>query len=359
MAKGARRIADIWYKTDLLEGVEIVERDDGMTLVKGATFIKAGLSQNKNFYPAATLRKAVPLFKSKSVRTDHPTMLKGQSVRDVVGKTTEDVWFDEKEGKLKGDILFSSAEGALMTKAREGLVGDLSINGRGDTEAIKVGNSAAKRVNELTHLFSLDLVCDASAGGSLQEEFRQVELAVEKSRRSLEMLENVDLKELKQTRKDLVEAIINEYVEEHGEGKKIEKKEEVSTSPVTLKDVQEAATKAAETATANVLKELKAKDDDASHLSDVIESVEASLKECNVDDKVRAVLRESMIPFALKEFGKVGNEIDAKKLAERRDELLDTLRGIASLLKESKDEKKGSEEKKGADKTETLVGRSL
>jgi DNA polymerase I-like protein with 3'-5' exonuclease and polymerase domains len=173
------------------------------------------------------------------------------------------------------------------------------------------------------------------------------------------MLENVDLKELKRTRSDLVEAIIQEYIEEHGEGKKTEKKEEVSTPSVTLKDVQEAATKAAETATTNVLKEMKAKDDDASHLSDVIESVEASLKECNVDDKVRAVLRESMLPFALKEFGKVGDEIDAKKLAERRDELLDTLRGIASLLKESKDEKKGGEEKKGADKTGTLVERSL
>jgi len=327
-------IRDVFYGIDLMEGANPVHNEDGTFNIRNTTVIKAGLSKNGNFYSEKVLKAAVPLFTGTQMRTDHESIHKPASVRDVVG-VIEKAWWDAQGKAIKAHIKFSSTAEDIMTKVKEGIIGDLSINAFGETVMEKVGERVRRTVQKIHKVFSLDLVCEASAGGSLHEEFRKHSLIIENVRKQMEELENVTLEELLKARPDLVESIEKQVIAKLKEEdeKKEGKKEDSATPSVSKEDI------------GNTVKEqinsiFKERDEKAQKVADtsaleeaIASAVDGVLKESDVDDAVKVFVRENLIPFARGNFKSI-DDIDTKKLSEERDSVLKYFTELAAKLSE-------------------------
>jgi hypothetical protein len=340
MKKGKlHRISDVFYNVNMLEGAIPVVQEDGMFVVRNFTIIKAGLSANRNFYSPEVLRRDHRVFEGIPIRTDHPEGGKRPSVRDIVGKVSK-VRFCEDDKTIRGDAVFSSVEGDLVTKVKENLIGDMSINAFG-IAALEKGpdGKVRRRIDTIKSANSVDLVCAASAGGTLHEEKRQASLVCERMVRVMEGLENLTLDELRKTRPDLCESIKKEAqpssVPASG----------TTTPAVDITKIEEAVAKKVGSILDGFKKDLDAKET-ARHLSESINTaIDEVLEESTMVDEARPVIRKSLSAFAVKGFKDV-DSIDKAKLSEERDSLLDSFKELAKKIVESSDEPDGKKKKK-------------
>lgn len=325
MAKKGKihNIRDIFTNRNFLEGATFSQSSEGDTFkVEGFTLIKAGLSSNGNFYSAATLRKAAEkgVFNEKTIRTDHPEMTRKQSVNDIVGKI-EKTWFNEETESLKGSGFFSSTADDLVTKVKEGLVGDLSINARGITKIEKSGDKLRRDVKEITQGFSVDLVCEAAAGGSLHEDYQKNKELCERMKKRMEDYEKLTYDELAEARPDLIEKVLKEA------GKSIPKKTEKSEEVQALgaEETKILVAEAVGTAVNGILEKrdkAAAKKADEDLLSEGIqEAIAEVLTECAAPDSVKVLVGKSLTPFGAKKFAALA-DIDKKVLSEERDKIM-------------------------------------
>jgi len=322
-------IRDIFPNCNLLEGATIAQGEDGIFKVFGFTIIKSGLSMNKNYYSEKVLAESARdgIFNNKQIRTDHPDIAGGQaSVKDVVGKITK-TWYDGNKKSLRGDGFFSATVPDLVTKVKEGLVGDLSINARGVTEMVRDDDKLRRHVKKITEGFSVDLVCEAAAGGTLHEEYLRHKRFCESMRYKMDELEKLTLEELKEARSDLV-AKIEEEVKT-----KLLKESKEDKSTITKEDVQTVVTEAI----TNALKTRDTEDAKRRDAQVLTESIEAAIEdvmnESNVKDSIKSFVKRNLIPFGTKTFTKVG-EIDKKKLSEERDRVISDFTNLIKDFKE-------------------------
>jgi len=329
----AHNIRDIFYGINLMEGANPVNNEDGTFNIRNVTVIKAGLSTNGNFYSEKVLKAAVPLFKGVQMRTDHESISRPASVHDVVG-VIEKTWWDVREKAVKAHIKFSSTAEDIMTKVKEGIIGDLSINAFGETLIESVSEKIRRTVQKILKVYSLDLVCEAAAGGSLHEDFRKHSLIIENVRKQMEELANVTLEELTSSRPDLVEAITKTATEAALASFKEKKDEKVETPPAPSVSKEEIGTVVKEQINA-IFKERDeeaVKSANTSALKEAIKTaVDGVLKESDVDDAVKVFIRENLIPFATENF-KTSDTIDVKKLSEERDAVLKHFTELAVKL---------------------------
>lgn len=153
-----------------------LEAQDEQGLRWRVCIIKAGLSGNRNYYPDATLREAVPLFAGARVfvkSDDEHLAGKGKSFRNLIGRITDPV-FVEGRGKDGGQIegvleLLSSAEDVpakLLEAWQRNMAQDLfgfSIDADGVAKAEKTRRVASK----ITKVHSVDLIIEPGAGGQI------------------------------------------------------------------------------------------------------------------------------------------------------------------------------------------------
>lgn len=333
MAKKGKvhNIRDIFPNTNLLEGATISQSpDDGKFNIEGFTIIKAGLSANGNYYSAQTLREAGKkgVFSGKAIRTDHVDITASASVHDVVGKI-EKTWFNEETQSLRGSGFLSSTADDLVTKVKEGLIGDLSINAIGVTQMERYsGDKLRRNVKEIRKGFSVDLVCEAAAGGTLHEEFQRNKELCERMRQLMDELEKLTLEELKEARPDLVAKIEESAKPAPKDPSK--SVEDEKTKPLTATEVSGLVTKAI-TAHDKSRDELADKKDAERVLLEGLQvAVSDTMKECGAADSVKGLIERSMLPFAVENF-KTVESVDKTKLAAERDRLL---ADFSTLVKE-------------------------
>ena len=327
MAKKGKihNIRDIFTNRNLLEGATFSQSPEDKTFkVEGFTIIKAGLSANGNFYPEATLRKAAEkgVFNEKTIRTDHPEMGNKQSVNDIVGKI-EKTWFNEESGSLKGSGFFSSTADDLVTKVKEGLVGDLSINARGITKIEKSGDKLRRNVEEITQGFSVDLVCEAAAGGGLHEDYQRNKKLCERMKKRMEEYEKLTYDELTEARPDLVEKILKEAGK--ADLKKTEEKKSEEVKSITAGEVKTLVEEGVGAVIKNIFegrdKEAAKKADENLLREGIAEAVNETITECAAPDSVKVFVGKALIPFAAEKF-KTLADIDKKVLSEERDKIM-------------------------------------
>jgi len=321
MAKKGKihNIRDIFTNMNLLEGATISQSDNGTFKIDGFTIIKAGMSANGNYYPSDTLRKAAGagVFNEKTIRTDHPDA-RPHSVKDIVGKI-EKTWFNEQTQSLRGSGFLSSTADDLVTKAQEGLIGDLSINALGVTVIERYsGDKLRRNVKEIKKGYSVDLVCEAAAGGSLQEDYQKNKELCERMKNLMDELEKLTIEELKEARPDLVKKLQEEVkvppLKKKDDGKGDEAR-------ITADEVKTLVTEAVGTA-------FKSRDDVLAEetkkrllLEGIGEAIEKTLEESGAADSIKSFVGKAMIPFATKNFETL-DSIDNVKLSEERDRVM-------------------------------------
>ncbi len=152
-----------------------IEAKDEQGLRWRVKVIQAGLSGNRNYYPDAVLREAVPLFEGARVfvKSDEEHLKgKGKSFGQLIGRISAPV-FVEGQGKDSGEIqadlelLASSGEvPAKMLEAYRRGMADLfgfSIDAAGRAKA-KGGKRMAQKI---TRVNSVDLIIEPGAGGQI------------------------------------------------------------------------------------------------------------------------------------------------------------------------------------------------
>lgn len=349
-------IRDIFPNTNLLEGATLTQADDGTFQIKNFTIIKAGESASGNYYSPQTLAMAArdKVFEGKTFRTDHPEKGKEHSVRDIVGKV-ERTYFSEETQSLKGDGFMSSTAGDLVIKAEEGLIGDLSINARGETEIERhSGDKLRRNVKVITEGYSVDLVCEAAAGGTLHEEFQRNKQLCERMKKRMDGLEKLTIEELTEARPDLIQKL-TEAAKKADPPPEEKKKEEVK--PVTSEQVTTLVTEAV-TKVFTARDEESAKKNEASVLTEAIsKAVTDVLAESGASDSVKSFVEKALVPFATESFDSL-DSISNEKLSEERDRVLAEFDALAkNHVKESDTAGSTTTEtgKKGARLTDLLV----
>lgn len=338
--KDMHRISDIFYGVNLLEGAIPVEQQDGMFALRNITIIKAGLSQNRNFYPPEVLKRDSKVFEGTQIRTDHPSANRDQSVRDIVGKISN-VRFSDADKAVRGDAVFSSAEKELVTKIKERLIGDVSINAFGTTFLEKGSDGKVRRrVKSLNSAVSVDLVCEASAGGSLHEDKRQTLLICERMVELMDGIDNLKLEELKASRPDLVEALKVELSPPPPSNDK--------TALLDIDSLKEAVSKEVD----NALKSFEERQEKKEKARELKEAITAAvtqvIEESTMIAEAKPVICKSLTVFANNNFKDVA-AIDMAKLSEERDLMLESLTELGKKLAES-DKKDGKQKKEKSDK---------
>jgi hypothetical protein len=162
--------------TEANAGAEFREAADGSIEV---TIIRAGQSINGNFYPAAALKEAAPMFEGVRVFSkadaEH-TAGKGKSVDNLIGGIYN-VRFIEgatpDDGSLVGTFRPLDPSDTAVTKMTEAvkkgmtnLLG-LSIDAVARTKKRVVAGKALREATKFTKVNSVDLIVEPGAGGGL------------------------------------------------------------------------------------------------------------------------------------------------------------------------------------------------
>ncbi len=143
------------------------------------TIVKAGRSGNRNYYPDATLREAVPQFEGVRVfaKSDAEHIAgKGKDVRNLIGGIYGVRFVEGKTldtGALVGTFRALDPTDAAVTKMVEAvkrgmqsLLG-LSIDAVARTQPLQVGKERLKEAVKFTRVLSVDLIVEPGAGGGL------------------------------------------------------------------------------------------------------------------------------------------------------------------------------------------------
>lgn len=141
--------------------------------------IKAGLSGNRNYYPDAVLREAVPLFEGTRVfvKSDAEHLSGGgKDVRNLIG-ALRNVTFTEgtgtDTGELQADLVLLEPEGDIAVKLREAWSRKLtelfgfSIDSRALAKTRKAGQVTVREAVKFTAVNSVDLIVEPGAGGAI------------------------------------------------------------------------------------------------------------------------------------------------------------------------------------------------
>lgn len=161
----------------LREAQEVfLEAQDEQGLKWRVLVIQAGLSGNRNYYPDATLREAVPLFEGARVfvkSDDEHLEGKGKSFRNLIGRITAPVFIEGRgkdSGRIEGVLdLLSSADDVpakLLEAWQRNMAQDLfgfSIDATGAAKVEKGRRVASK----ITKVHSVDLIIEPGAGGQI------------------------------------------------------------------------------------------------------------------------------------------------------------------------------------------------
>lgn len=137
--------------------------------------IRAGLSGNKNYYPNAVLREALPLFDGARVfakSDDEHLRGEGKSVRNLIGRLSNPAFVEgsgQDGGEVQADLDLLASAGEFPAKLREAwdrgmsnLFG-FSIDARGQSR-----NDSGRRVaQKISKVNSVDLIIEPGAGGQL------------------------------------------------------------------------------------------------------------------------------------------------------------------------------------------------
>ena len=152
------------------------EAQDGSIEV---TLIRAGRSGNRNYYPDAALREAVPMFEGVRVfsKSDADHLAgKGKDVHNLIGgiysvRFVEGATTDT--GSLVGTFKAIDPSNAIVTKMVEavkrgmqGLLG-LSIDADARTKKRKAGAEQLREAVRFVKVHSVDLIVEPGAGGGL------------------------------------------------------------------------------------------------------------------------------------------------------------------------------------------------
>jgi hypothetical protein len=143
------------------------------------TIVKAGRSGNRNYYPDATLREAVPQFEGVRVfaKSDAEHIAgKGKDVRNLIGGIYGVRFVEGKTpdtGALVGTFRALDPTDAAVTKMVEAvkrgmqsLLG-LSIDAVARTQPRQVGKERLTEAVKFTRVLSVDLIVEPGAGGGL------------------------------------------------------------------------------------------------------------------------------------------------------------------------------------------------
>ncbi|MCL5744574.1 MAG: ChaB family protein, partial [Acidobacteria bacterium] len=157
---GTRRLTEVVLSEATIDDTGHI---DGVIVVEGR-------SLNGNVYTRGALESGLPVFKGKPIYIDHPSKTEEadrpeRSVRDLVGRIVETYIGTDKAERpaLRHKSVVSSAEQALLTKVREGILGDMSINANGKGQQDPATGDFI--VEAFTDAVSLDFVTLAAAGG--------------------------------------------------------------------------------------------------------------------------------------------------------------------------------------------------
>lgn len=153
-----------------------VEAQDEKGLKWLIRVIRSGLSGNRNYYPDATLREAVPLFQGARVFVkgdDEHLAGQGKNFRNLIGRLTSPNFVEGKSpdtGEIRATLELLEASGDVPAKMREawsrGMANDLfgfSIDAAGTAKA-EAGRRVAQKISKV---HSVDLIIEPGAGGQL------------------------------------------------------------------------------------------------------------------------------------------------------------------------------------------------
>ncbi len=141
--------------------------------------IKAGRSENGNFYPDATLREAAPLFNGSRVfiKSDAEHIKgDGKAVANLIGRLTEAKFVpgaSPDTGEITAVLEMIEPEGDVAVKVREAYsrgMADLfgfSIDANATAKSVVRGGVKVREAGKITKVNSVDLIVEPGAGGQL------------------------------------------------------------------------------------------------------------------------------------------------------------------------------------------------
>lgn len=152
------------------------EASSGKWLIR---VIQAGLSGNRNFYPDATLREAVPMFnavrvfvKSDAEHVDG----QGKAFLQLVGGLSDAVFVEGASpdtGEIRAVLTMIEPEGAIAVKVREAYQRGLahlfgfSIDANATAATAMREGKKIRTAKKITKVNSVDLIVEPGAGGQL------------------------------------------------------------------------------------------------------------------------------------------------------------------------------------------------
>lgn len=176
-------VDDSWE--EVRESSQVVEAVKGEAVGRefDVMIIEVGLSQNGTYYPAETLKKAVPLFEGADSFADHITKDEQQnrperSIRDKVGKFTNPEFGSFKMGgKVREGIkarfhVVAPWLREVLKESVEGGINDFlgfSIEGEGRVFLRTVAGQRVQYVDEIHKIRSVDCVTSPAAGGRIMQ----------------------------------------------------------------------------------------------------------------------------------------------------------------------------------------------
>ena len=141
--------------------------------------IKAGASGNRNYYPDAVLREALPLFNGVRVfvKSDEAHLAgKGKDVNNLVGRLVEARFVEGRgtdQGEIQAVLEMIEPDGTVAVKIREALdrgmadLFGLSIDAVGTAKQRRRGGKTFREASAITQLKSVDLIVEPGAGGAI------------------------------------------------------------------------------------------------------------------------------------------------------------------------------------------------
>ncbi len=288
---------------------------------------------NGTYYPFPILREAINLFEGALTFHTHIDPDK-KSTRDIVGKI-----HNVRAGAqgLEADMTISESESALWTKIQEGLITDISIDAMGKTHITKVGSEAVRMVEKINKVHSVDLVVEASAGGQILE-------AIKREENELTLIENMSLKELIETRPDLLEEYKKGILAEKPKDKPADPSESIKE---TVMGILEPIRKEAEETAKKIREEMaEVKKEGETQLTEMVKRNKATMQameilaESKLPVKAQERIRESVIDEIMGGGdGKKAIESERTYLTETTGKKFDTDPGTPESIKENVEKK--------------------
>ena len=162
----------------LMEAVETKGDEAGLNYQ--VRIIRAGISNNRNYYPDAVLREATPLFNGARVFAKSDVEhIKGQGkdFSKLIGRITEARFVAGQSadtGEVQGRLELLKSASPIPEKIHEayqrGMHKDLfgfSIDAGAKIKRCSIGGVPVREAVQLTKVNSLDLIIEASAGGEI------------------------------------------------------------------------------------------------------------------------------------------------------------------------------------------------